>query len=672
MFDTVVDIVYTIGLTLGVGSSTFALIFYIRALEDGVVDASEKRFMQTVYVVLRIGMFLLFLGLVGSTIHRLVELHTLVVAWALLSVITLNAVLMHYRVMPMKYGPILAGGSWYSLFIVSKTPLIEAGYPITIGAYAVFLLIFHIVFHYLKNRFTIIKGAYGGDVMSDSTTLERYSTDASSFKLFPQAVYYPKNVNDIVELTKMCKEARKTNPRASLTLRAGGTCMSGGPLNTGWIVDMTKHMHRIVIDSKNQTATVEMGAYFRDIEDQAKEHGLMFAAYPSSHRICGIGGMLGNNASGEKSLRCGATSDNVLELEVVLADGTVERIFPKEVTALNTEREKTLFALYKKYGAKLRTATGSVKKSASGYRLEKVVQGGTFNAVPLFVGAQGTLGIITKATLKLTPIPEHTELLLISASSLEDIPAIIDIVHHHNPEGLETFDRNTFTKAQEHLSQFAKKVEPYIQPKSHLVILAQFSERTVKATKTQANTCLDVLTKHGFHAIHVTNQDDVQAAWEIRRNSFLLMRDHNKEGERAVPCIEDVIVPLSELGVFITELRAILKKRAINYGYHGHIGDGSLRVIPIFNFTKPTVGEDITALMNEVFRLVKRLKGNISADHSDGIIRSPFLKEFYGEELYGVFGDIKRLYDPDNIMNPNKKIGGSIGFLNRCLDCEKV
>ncbi|MBP7805127.1 MAG: FAD-binding oxidoreductase [Candidatus Pacebacteria bacterium] len=669
MFEIIVDIIYTLGLTLGVGSSTFALIFYIRALEDGVVDPSEKRFMHTVYIVLRIGMVLIGIGLVGLLSTKSA---TLILQWILLIIITINAVLMAYRYMPMKYGPVIAGGSWYSLFLVSKTPIANFNAYWLLVCYASFLIFVYVVFQYLKSKFTIVKGTYGGDVVSDSTTLEQYSTDASSFKLLPQAVYYPKNVNDIVELTKMCKESRKTNPRASLTLRAGGTCMSGGPLNTGWIVDMTKHMNHISIDAKNMTATVEMGAYFRDIEDEAQKHGLMFAAYPSSHRICGIGGMLGNNASGEKSLRCGATSDNVLELEVVLADGTVERIAPKQISELTTDREKQLYAFYEKYGTKMRKATGSVKKSASGYRFEKLVHDTVFSAVPLFVGAQGTLGIITKATLKLTPIPKYTELLLIPASSLKDIPTTIDIIHHHNPEGLETFDRNTFAKAKEHLSEAVKRVEPYIQPKSHLVILAQFSERTEKATKDQANKCLETLIKRGFHAVHVTQKEDVQAVWEVRRNSFLLMRDYNETGRRAVPCIEDVIVPLPELGTFIIELREILKKRALNYGYHGHIGDGSLRVIPIFDFTKPTVGNEITELMNEVFALVKRLKGNISADHSDGIIRSPFLKDFYGEELYGVFAEIKRLYDPDNIMNPNKKLGGSIGFLNICLDCEKV
>ena len=664
------DLLYTIGLTLGVGSSTFALIFYIDALADGVVDPSEKRFLRIVYHVLRIGMLSIFLALGGTVAKDGLDaffLHG--VEWFLLSIIFMNAVLMHYRIMPMRFGPVLAGGTWYSLFVVSKTSIETSGLVFIIFLYSLFLFLFYIVFHYFKNKFTVVKGTYGGDVMSDSETLERYAVDASSFKIVPQAVYYPKNLPDIVALVQMCHEHKKQGKNVSLTLRAGGTCMSGGPLNTGWIVDMTKHMNSISIDPEGQTATVEMGAYFRDIEDRALKHGLMFAAYPSSHRICGIGGMIGNNASGEKSLRCGATSDNVLELEVILADGTITRVGPKEISSLTDVREKTMYSLYTKYGAQLQIATGEVKKSASGYRLEKLVEGNTFNAVPLFVGAQGTLGIVTKAVLSLTPVPAHAELAIISAQSLKDVPKILKTIFTYNPEGLETFDIHTFAKAKEFLSKHAKNVLPYIDPDAHLFILAQFSETTSEATKKQATECIQKLESQGYFVRHVSNPHDVASTWEVRRNAFLLMRDHNQKGQRAVPCIEDVIVPLPKLGIFIEKLDRILKKRTVHYGFHGHIGDGSLRIIPVFDFTSPTVSEEITALMKEVFALVKKLKGNISADHSDGIIRTPFLKEFYGEELYGVFEQIKHIYDPDNIMNPNKKVNGSVYNINTCLDC---
>ncbi len=516
----------------------------------------------------------------------------------------------------------------------------------------------------LKNLETF-KGEYD----QSDIACEEHSKDASVFVVRPQGVFYPKDTKDIVTVIRSVAEEKKEDPDVSLSVRAGGTCMTGGSLCTGHILNLTRYMNHIDIDPINQTATVEMGAYFRDIESHAREHGLMFAPYPSSRGLCGIGGMIGNNASGEKSIRYGATSDNVLELEVALADGSIVRVVPKNMSEVSDEKEIELLNLYYSQGDALRSAIGRVPKASSGYRLDRVVSDETFSAIPLFVGAQGTLGIVTKAILKLVPIPKYLELVLISAASMRDIPDMLSIVKRFNPEGLETFDRNTLRRAETHLNESANKAMPYLNPDAHLHILAQFGEPTDADTKSKAETCLAELQACGYQARHITNPDDREAIWDIRRNAYLLMRDYNEKGQRAVPCIEDVIVPLESLGVFIEELREILKKRAVNFGYHGHIGDGSLRIIPIFDFADPKVVESITALMQETFALVKKLEGNISADHSDGIIRTPFLREFYGDDLYHTFESIKELYDPKGILNPHKKTEGTLAHVNICLDC---
>ena len=509
---------------------------------------------------------------------------------------------------------------------------------------------------------------YHGDIDESEDTLTTYARDISVFRVQPKRVYYPKNLTDVQALVELCNEDREHGGTASIAPRAGGTCMSGGSLTPEWILDMTRYMSNIIINPETQTAEVEMGAYFRDIEDAARVHGLMFASYPSSHRICGIGGMIGNNASGEKSLRHGPTSANVLSLEMVLADGSVTTLTPKEVAQVREPRERVLLELSQKHQASLSLATGEVPKAASGYRLEKILHDSTFSEIPLIVGAQGTLGIVTKAVLKLVPIPENLDLLLISAQSLTDIPDIINTVRTHNPEGLETFDINTYKKAEEFLSEHTTVVAPFLDLSSHLFILAQFSENTAEMTREKRVACEKELKEKGYFVHHSTDENVVGSAWEIRRHSFLLMRDYNPEGHRAVPCIEDVIVPFSKLDTFIGELNTILTRRHINYGFHGHIGDGSLRIVPVFDFHSPTLLEDILGLTKEVFVLVKRLKGNMSADHSDGIIRTPFLKDFYGETLFSVFEEIKRIYDPKNIFNPNKKVGGDVFHIDTYLD----
>lgn len=538
-------------------------------------------------------------------------------------------------------------------------------YILIIGVLAIIILLLLIASGDDKSK---TKGSLG-KYSTDKNLLETdYSTDASWFKITPKAVYFPSSVQEIQNIVSDIQTRKQNGENISLSVRAGGTCMSGGSLTEGVIIDMTKNMNKVEINSETMTAIVEAGAYFRDIEDLAKKHGLMFPAYPSSHRVCGIGGMIGNNASGEKSLRGGATGDNILELEVVLANGNVKKIRPQSLSAISEGEDKAILDLYNEFGNNLSQAVGEVKKAASGYRLDKVVNGDEFNIAPLFVGAQGTLGIVTKAVLKLSPIPKYTELTVISSDSLAELPEILKIAFAHNPESLETFDINTFKKAKEYLAEHANHLLPYVNEKAQLFILAQFSEDSRETTSVQAEAFTQKLQAQGYFVKQIKNPLDVASAWQVRRNSFLLMRDHNPKGFRAVPCIEDVIVPIDKIGEFIDLLLPILAKHTSFYGFHGHIGDGSLRIIPVFDFRQSGALDKVFALMVDVFALVKSLKGNISADHSDGLIRTPFLREFYGDKLYETFTKIKKIYDPNNIMNPDKKVEGNIDLIRKYMN----
>ena len=513
---------------------------------------------------------------------------------------------------------------------------------------------------------------FKGEIDQDEKVLEEHARDASVFKVMPSAILYPKDVADIIAVVNMVSEEKKTNPDASLSVRAGGSCMDGGSLNTGYILNLTRHMTKIEIDPEGMTATVEMGAYFRDIKSEALKHGLMFAPYTSSHLICGIGGMIGNNASGEKSIRYGATIDNVISLEVVLADGTVLRTGPEQILLLkendSDESLKSLYELYEQYGAKLKESIGNVPKTASGYRLERVVSGEVIDAMPIFIGAQGTLGIVTKAVIKLVPVPAFTRLLIISIDSIHDMPFILQTIIKYHPEGVETFDINTYERAKIKMPEDTDIIKNFFHPTTSSIILAQFSESTQEETDVQAKACIEELSSHKITLEYIEDQKIADAAWRVRRVGYSVMRDYNEPGFKAVPCIEDIIAPIEHFDIFIEGLVEIIKKHSIKYGFHGHIGDGALRIIPVFDFRDPNVADKIISFTRDVFLLVKKVKGNMSADHSDGIIRSPFLKEFYGEELYEVFVKIKKLYDPEGIFNPHKKVGGTEALIHKWLD----
>jgi FAD/FMN-containing dehydrogenase len=230
----------------------------------------------------------------------------------------------------------------------------------------------------------------------------------------------------------------------------------------------------------------------------------------------------------------------------------------------------------------------------------------------------------------------------------------------YNPEGVETFDVNTWQYGKQFLPEDTLRISEYFAKGEKLLVLAQFSERSQTETDTIAHTCVQKLIHISPRTTYLADPALVKSLWAVRRASFKILRDavYDNPMKKAVPCMEDVIVPISRYDVFIPRLLDILQKNNLEFGFHGHIGDGAIRIIPIIDFTnKEAAVAQIEKICLETFSLIKELKGNMSADHGDGIVRTPFLREFYGDMLYEqVIVQIKRLFDPHGIFNVDKKI----------------
>lgn len=517
------------------------------------------------------------------------------------------------------------------------------------------------------------------------------SRDASIFIQTPQIVIYPRNSSEIGTIVRAIKAP------LSLGTRAGGTCMTGAPLTESVLLNLTKHMSYIEVNPDAKIAIVEMGAMYRDVETKTMTHNLYLASYTSSKDICGIGGMIGNNASGEKSIRYGATIDNVVSLKVVLSDGfeyefgEISELDFLEKTKLETlegdiyravqdeihNHHKAITSLHTKH---------IVKKCASGYRIDKVFneKTNTYNLAMLFVGSQATLGIITEATVKLTRKQEHRKLIFMGVKELSDLPVILQTIMSHNPESVETYDINTFLRAKTFYPEHTNNVENLIRGEKTdatslrqkaiesmgytLFVLAEFADDAREMVQSQAEETIKELNY--LHDLKVFTVEDVatyESVWKLRRTSFAVMRDFKDGTKHAVPCIEDVIVPISKFDIFVPKLIQILHTQNIFFGFHGHIGDGSLRIIPVFDLADPEVVTKIDTLCHAVFDLIKELGGNMSADHSDGIIRTPYLRAFYGDEIYNIFVAIKKVFDSENIFNPGKKIGGTVEDIKKYM-----
>jgi len=493
---------------------------------------------------------------------------------------------------------------------------------------------------------------------------ERYSTDASIFSVLPEGIIFPKSPLDISKLVKVISGQKK---KTSLTVRAAGTCMSGGPLNDGIILDVTKHMNTVMgLDINHKTITVESGAKYKDVETLCTPRGLMFPPYTSSKDLCVIGGMIGNNASGELSVRYGATIDWIKSLDVVLGDGNVYTF--KELTKeewLEKQKEQTFEGeIYRKIAHTLDsgeylfdTKVPKISKNAAGYQLWKIYNSRTqtYNLSRLFVAAQGTLGIVTSATLKLVEIPRHRRLVACALTNLKTLGTVLSALKACNPESIETYDTHTYTLAKTYYPKEASLVS-FVSDKAIITVFIQVAEDTDEGARIEQQKIVNLLKDFNIEPHIPENKETVDAFFVIRRASFKMLMDLKSAQNRVAPCIEDTIVPVERYGEFLTQLQPILDDYSLTYTYAGHIGDGSIRLIPLVNFEDPKTPDMLMELSHRVYDLVIELGGSISVDHNDGLLKTHYLEKQYGKELVEMFKDIKTFFDPKNIFNPGKKV----------------
>lgn len=512
-----------------------------------------------------------------------------------------------------------------------------------------------------------LKENFKGTVLTDKATTEALSTDASIFKVEPSAVATPTDVEDLKTLVRNTNALVTAGKVVSLTARAGGTCMSGGSLTESISVDMKPGFGWIAdLDERAKSVWVGSGTYYRDVEAALVPHKLLFAPYTSSKDVCVIGGMVGNNASGEKSIRYGATIDNVMAVKMVCSDGNEyefgsinAKAFKQKIALDSLEGQiyRELDKMIEANNELLQRARPKTRKNAAGYQLCRVVNKNQddFNVAKLIVGAQGTLGIVTSVKLRLIEKFNHRRMLIIPINDLSQLATAVQIVLAHSPEGLETYDFNTYDLAEQYMPDAAKLA--VISKGQHLVLMAQFIEHTKDQTDHYAEVCQKALERKKFKVHYIKKDIEAEAHWQIRRASFKMLMDHPHRGLRAVPFLEDTVIATDYYGEFLGALEAILADYKMTYTYAGHIGDGSIRLVPLVDLEASDAVDQVFELARRTYFLTFAFGGSMSADHNDGIMRTPFLPLMYGEEVMELFAMTKYLFDPLNIFNPGKKVG---------------
>lgn len=514
-----------------------------------------------------------------------------------------------------------------------------------------------------------LKRIVKGEVLDDPKSLDAASRDASLFRVMPQVVVCPRDVEDVKALVRFVSEKKGSQTSLSLTVRSGGTDMSGGPLNDSVIVDM-RHFNR-VLEVGDDYAITEPGVYFRDFDKATKTKGLELPSYTASREICTVGGMVANDSGGEKNLKYGKTARYVEELEVVMADGEVHTLN----TGATTPYTDQLVALLREHRDVIEKTKPVVSKNSSGYALWDL--GDPPNLARLMTGAQGTLGIITKIKFRLVRPKPYGAMLIIFLKDLNDLGPMVPEVLKDAPDSFESYDDHTFSLAIKYFPELAVQMKTGIValglslipealliatggvPKLVLLVEFRADSQTEALAKVEAlKKRIDPLSQTERM---LTARSDAEAKkyWAVRREAFNLLRKKVR-GKRTAPFIDDFVVPPETLPEFLPKLRAILEARDFPYAVTGHVGDGNFHIFPLLDPTDPDTPQLIADLSRAVYDLVLQHHGSISGEHNDGIVRTPYIEQMFGPEMVRLFREVNRIMDPLDIFNPGKKVRGTV------------
>jgi len=535
-----------------------------------------------------------------------------------------------------------------------------------------------------------IEAVIKGEVLYDETTLDKYSRDASLFEVRPQVVVFPKDNSDLENIINFINQNRQKYPNLSITGRSAGTDMSGGAIGEGIILDFTKHFTKEEVNVEHLKAVVGPGLYFRDFEKETLPKHVSMPVYPASKSLAALGGMIMNNCGGEKTLRYGQIRSFVTGLKMMLANGkeySFRRLDREELAKKklqnNFEGEiyrKTFELINDNYDL-IQAAKPKVSKNSSGYALWDVYDrdNGIFDLTQLFTGSQGTLGLMTEAEMRLTEVKDHERLVVLFFSDWNKLPEVINKLVPLDVESLETFDDTTLKLGIRFMPEIAKQVgKSFISfamqfwpealmsikmlglPK--LIVLVQVSQDTKEKADKKVEEVVGALKDLSVSYRVAKNADDAEKYWVMRRKSFSLLRNKVKD-KKTAPFVDDVCVLPENLPEFLPKLMKILKDNGIKANIAGHAGSGNLHIIPLMELDKKEERDKIAKVATLVYDLVIKYGGTITAEHNDGIIRTPYVEKMFGEEVYKLFKQTKEIFDPNNIFNPGKKVGGTIEYM---------
>ncbi|MFC4358991.1 FAD-binding and (Fe-S)-binding domain-containing protein [Halobium salinum] len=548
-----------------------------------------------------------------------------------------------------------------------------------------------------------------GDVRFDSYSRQLYATDASIYERTPVGVVFPTSTADVAAVMEYC--AGRAIP---VLPRGGGTSLAGQTVNEAVVLDFTRHMNGLLdLDPDGRSATAEAGIYLGDLNAELAVHDLKFAPDPAWGDKSALGGAVGNNSTGSHSLVYGKTDYYIEAVEAVLADGTVTRFGEVPVDELREKADPDADAwgpdgpesdlLPRIYAEVVRVLDEEaeevdarypdLKRNVSGYNLDNLVdeargerrtaddsgldpdsEAGTVNLARLLAGSEGTLAIVTEATVSLVPVPETKAVALLTYDDLLDAMEDVEPILEHGPCAVEVMDDVLLDLARE-TAEF-REVVGLLPDDTDSVLLVEFYADSVEAGKRKvADLLADRVpdadssaepsegaadtTDEPHRAVHAMEAHDAETRgkfWKMRKSGLPILLSRTSD-RKHVAYIEDTAIPARNLPEYVADFQDVLDEYDTTTSYYAHAGPGVLHIRPLVN-TKTVEGvEQLEGIADAVTDLVVEYGGSVSGEHGDGRARTQWNRKLYGDRLWDAFRDLKSAYDPDWLLNPGNVCG---------------